>query len=222
MTVLIPRNTTIPTRKTEVFSTAEDGQTAVDVKVYQGERPLAADNMLLGQFRLEGIPPAPRGVPQVEVTFDIDANGILNVGARDKATGKEQKITITASTNLSKQDVERLVKEAERHAQEDRRRREVVEARNQADALIYQVEKSLRELGERVPQTDRSRIEAQVSDLRQAMSGDDLGRIRQLTEALQQMMHTLGQQAYAAQSQSQPSATPSQEESVEGEFREVK
>jgi molecular chaperone DnaK len=223
MTVLIPRNTTIPTRKTEVFSTAEDGQTAVDVKVYQGERPLAADNMLLGQFRLEGIPPAPRGAPQIEVTFDIDANGILNVAARDKATGKEQKITITASTNLSKQDVERLVKEAEQHAQEDRRRREVVEARNQADALIYQVEKSLRELGERVPQADRSRIETQVSDLRQALNGDDLGRIRQLTEALQQMMHTLGQQAYAAQSQ--PSGTPSQEGTqegtVEGEFRDV-
>ena len=222
MTALIPRNTTIPTRKTEVFSTAEDGQTAVDVKVYQGERPLAADNMLLGQFRLEGIPPAPRGVPQIEVTFDIDANGILNVAARDKATGKEQKITITASTNLSKQDVERLVKEAEQHAQEDRRRREVVEARNQADALIYQVEKSLRELGERVPQADRSRIETQLNELKQALNGDDLTRIRQLTEALQQMMHTLGQQAYAAQSQSQPSATPSQEESVEGEFREVK
>ncbi len=225
MTVLIPRNTTIPTRKTEVFSTAEDGQTAVDVKVYQGERPLAADNMLLGQFRLEGIPPAPRGVPQIEVTFDIDANGILNVAARDKATGKEQKITITASTNLSKQDVERLVKEAERHATEDRRRREVVEARNQADTLIYQVEKSLRELGERVPQTDRSRIEAQVSDLRQALNGDDLGRIRQLTEALQQMMHTLGQQAYAAQSEppGTPSeeSTPAQEGTVEGEFRDV-
>lgn len=222
MTALIPRNTTIPTRKTEVFSTAEDGQTAVDVKVYQGERPLAADNMLLGQFRLEGIPPAPRGVPQIEVTFDIDANGILNVGARDKATGKEQKITITASTNLSKQDVERLVKEAERHAQEDRRRREVVEARNQADALIYQVEKSLQELGERVPQADRSRIETQINELKQALNGDDLGRIRQLTEALQQMMHTLSQQAYAAQSQSQPSGTPSREETVEGEFREVK
>jgi molecular chaperone DnaK len=225
MTVLIPRNTTIPTRKTEIFSTAEDGQTAVDVKVYQGERPLAADNMLLGQFRLEGIPPAPRGVPQIEVTFDIDANGILNVGARDKATGKEQKITITASTNLSKQDVERLVKEAERHATEDRRRREVVEARNQADALIYQVEKSLRELGERVPQADRSRIETQLNELKQALNGDDLGRIRQLTEALQQMMHTLSQQAYAAQSQ--PSGTPSQEGTpaqegtVEGEFRDV-
>jgi molecular chaperone DnaK len=223
MTVLIPRNTTIPTRKTEVFSTAEDGQTAVDVKVYQGERPLAADNMLLGQFRLEGIPPAPRGVPQIEVTFDIDANGILNVAARDKATGKEQKITITASTNLSKQDVERLVKEAERHAQEDSRRREVVEARNQADGLIYQVEKSLRELGERVPQADRSRIETQINELKQALNGDDLGRIRQLTEALQQMMHTLGQQAYAAQSQ--PSGTPSQEGTqegtVEGEFRDV-
>ena len=223
MTTLIPRNTTIPTRKTEVFSTAEDGQTAVDVKVYQGERPLAADNMLLGQFRLEGIPPAPRGVPQIEVTFDIDANGILNVAARDKATGKEQKITITASTNLSKQDVDRLVREAERHATEDRRRKEVVEARNQADALIYQTEKSLRDLGERVPQADRSRIETQINELKQTLNGDDLGRIRQLTEALQQMMHALGQQAYAAQSQ--PSGTqdmPPGEETVEGEFREVK
>ena len=223
MTTLIPRNTTIPTRKTEVFSTAEDGQTAVDVKVYQGERPLAADNMLLGQFRLEGIPSAPRGVPQIEVTFDIDANGILNVAARDKATGKEQKITITASTNLSKQDVDRLVREAERHATEDRRRKEVVEARNQADALIYQTEKSLRDLGERVPQADRSRIETQINELKQTLNGDDLGRIRQLTEALQQMMHALGQQAYAAQSQ--PSGTqdmPPGEETVEGEFREVK
>jgi molecular chaperone DnaK len=179
--------------------------------------------MLLGQFRLEGIPPAPRGVPQIEVTFDIDANGILNVAARDKATGKEQKITITASTNLSKQDVDRLVREAERHATEDRRRKEVVEARNQADALIYQTEKSLRDLGERVPQADRSRIETQINELKQTLNGDDLGRIRQLTEALQQMMHALGQQAYAAQSQpSGTQGTPPGEETVEGEFREVK
>jgi molecular chaperone DnaK len=151
MTALIPRNTTIPTRKTETFSTAEDNQTAVDIKVYQGERPIAGDNILLGQFRLEGIMPAPRGQPQIEVTFDIDSNGILNVSARDRATGKERHITITASTNLSKSEVERLVKDAERYAAEDRRRRDLAESRNQADSLIYQAEKALRELGDGVP-----------------------------------------------------------------------
>jgi molecular chaperone DnaK len=219
MTVLIPRNTTIPTRKTETFSTAEDNQTAVDIKVYQGERPIAADNILLGQFRLEGIAPGPRGQPQIEVTFDIDSNGILNVSARDKATGKEQRITITASTNLSKQEVERLVKDAERYAAEDRRRRELAEARNQADTLIYQAEKALRELGDAVPQVDRSRVEAQINELRQAMSGEDLARIRQLTEALQQMVYALGQQAYAGQAQA--AGTPPRGDTVEGEFREV-
>jgi molecular chaperone DnaK len=222
MTVLIPRNTTVPTRKTEIFSTAEDNQTAVDIKVYQGERPIAADNILLGQFRLEGIAPAPRGQPQIEVTFDIDSNGILNVSARDKATGKEQRITITASTNLSKQEVERLVKDAERYAAEDRRRRELAEARNQADTLIYQAEKSLRELRDGVPLADRSRIEAQINELRQTMSGEDLARIRQLTEALQQMVYALGQQAYAGQTQA--GGTPPRGDTgdtVEGEFREV-
>jgi len=219
MTALIPRNTTIPTRKTEIFSTAEDNQSAVDIKVYQGERPIAADNILLGQFRLEGIAPGPRGQPQIEVTFDIDSNGILNVSARDKATGKEQRITITASTNLSKQEVERLVKDAERYAAEDRRRRDLAEVRNQADTLIYQAEKSLRELGDGVPLNDRSRIEAQINDLRQAMSGEDLARIRRLTEALQQMVSALAQQAYAGQAQS--GGTPPGGNTVEGEFREV-
>src|SRR5262249_38090582 len=160
------------------------------------------DNILLGQFRLEGIAHAPRGQPQIEVTFDIDSNGILNVSARDKATGKEQRITITASTNLSKQEVERLVKDAERYAAEDHRRRELAEARNQADTLIYQAEKSLRELGNGVPLADRNRIEAQINNVRQAMSGEDLARIRQQTEALQQMVYALGQQAYAGQGQS--------------------
>ena len=210
MTVLIPRNTTIPTRKTEIFSTAEDNQSAVDIKVYQGERPIAADNILLGQFRLEGIAPGPRGQPQIEVTFDIDSNGILNVSARDKATGKEQRITITASTNLSKQEVERLVKDAERYAAEDRRRRELAEVRNQADTLIYQAEKSLRELGDGVPLNDRNRIEAQINDLRQAMSGEDLARIRRLTEALQQMVSALAQQAYAGQAPIRRHATTGQ------------
>ena len=223
MTTLIPRNTTIPTRKTEVFSTAEDNQSAVDIKVHQGERPIAADNILLGQFRLEGIAPAPRGQPQVEVTYDIDSNGILNVSARDKATGKEQRITITASTNLSQQDVERLVKDAERYAADDRRRRELAETRNQADNLIYQAEKSLRVLGNGVPLADKSRIEAQINDLRQAMNAEDLARIRRLTEALQQMVSALAQQAYAGQTagQAQSGGTPSGRNTVESEFREV-
>ena len=222
MTVLIPRNTTIPARKTEVFSTAEDNQTAVDIKVYQGERPMAADNMLLGEFRLEGIPPAPRGTPQIEVTFDIDANGIINVSAKDRATGKEQKITITASTNLDKQDIERMIKEAERNAAEDRRRRELVDARNTADTLIYQAEKALRELGDKLPYEERSRIENQVNDLRQAMQGDDISRMRQLSETLEQMVHSLGQQVYAAQPEGPGGQEgPPPDDTVEGDFREV-
>ena len=222
MTVLIPRNTTIPARKTEVFSTAEDNQTAVDIKVYQGERPMAADNMLLGEFRLEGIPPAPRGTPQIEVTFDIDANGIINVSAKDRATGKEQKITITASTNLNKQDIERMIKEAERNAADDRRRRELVDARNTADTLTYQAEKALRELGDKLPYEERSRIENQVNDLRQAMQGDDISRMRQLSETLEQMVHSLGQQVYAAQPEGPGGQEgPPPNDTVEGDFREV-
>jgi molecular chaperone DnaK len=186
--------------------------------------------MLLGQFRLEGIPPAPRGVPQIEVTFDIDANGILNVSARDKSTGKEQRVTITASTNLSKQEVDRLVAEAERHAADDRRRRELAEARNQADTVIYQAEKVMREAGYRLLPDDKSRLQTQINDLRQAMSGDDLARIRQLSQALEQVVASLSQQpgpgevgqpgeAYAGQAgQSGP---PPYDNTVEGEFREV-
>uniref|UniRef100_UPI002ACD9B3B molecular chaperone DnaK n=1 Tax=Anaerolinea sp. TaxID=1872519 RepID=UPI002ACD9B3B len=178
MTVLIPRNTTIPVRKSEIFSTAEDNQTAVDVHVLQGERAMAADNISLGRFRLEGIPPAPRGIPQIEVTFDIDANGILNVTAKDKATGKEQRVTITASTNLNKSDIERMVNEARQHEAADRRRKEVVEARNQADNAIYQVEKLLKERGDAVPASTREDIQAKINDLRQAMSGEDAEQIR--------------------------------------------
>ncbi len=199
MTVLIPRNTTIPVRKSEVFSTAADNQTAVDIHVLQGERPLAADNMSLGRFRLDGIPPAPRGVPQVEVTFDIDANGILNVTAKDKATGKEQKVTITASTNLSQDDIERMVEEARKHEAEDRKRRELIEARNEADALVYQTEKALRELGDKVPPADRERIEAQIKELKEAQEGEDLGRIKAASETLQNAFHALSQQMYAQQ-----------------------
>jgi molecular chaperone DnaK len=199
MTTLIERNTTIPAKKSEVFSTAADGQTAVTVHVLQGERQMASDNMSLGQFNLEGIPPAPRGVPQVEVTFDIDANGILNASAKDKATGSEQKITITASTNLSEGDVDRMVSEAKRYEAEDRRKRELIEARNSADAIAYQTEKSLRELGDKVPESDRRTIEAKIEELKQALKGDDVQRMRQLTEEVQQASYALGQQMYAQQ-----------------------
>jgi len=196
MTALIPRNTTIPTKKSEVFSTATDGQTAVDVHVLQGERPMAADNMTLGTFRLEGIPPAPRGVPQVEVTFDIDANGILNVTAKDKATSREQKITITASTNLNKSDVERMVQEAQRNSGADNRRKETVQARNEADQIIYQAEKSLRDLGDKASPSDRNKIETQIHSLKETMHGEDTSRIRAQISELQQAMMALGQAMY--------------------------
>ncbi len=230
MTPLIERNTTIPVRKSELFSTAEDGQTAVTIHVLQGERTMAADNITLGRFNLEGIPPAPRGVPQIEVTFDIDANGILNVTAQDKATGRAQKITITASTNLSKEEIERKVQEAKRYEAEDRRRRELVEARNAADQLIYQTEKVLRDLGDRVPAGDRSRIEEIIEDLKRAQKGEDTARIRQLTEQLQQASYAIGQQMYAQQQagaggygpgQPPHGSGPAGEEFVDGEFREV-
>ncbi len=230
MTVLIPRNTTIPTRKSEIFTTAEDNQTAVDIRVYQGERPMARDNMLLGQFRLEGIPPAPRGVPQIEVTFDIDANGILNVSAKDLATGKEQKITIHATTNLTEADIQRMIREAEQHAEEDRRRRELAEARNQADTVIYAVRKALRELGDKVPEAERTRIEGLIKDLESAMQGEDIQQIRNLTEQLQQASHALSQQLYqqatagtagGATGTDGERPSGSDEDVVEGEYREV-
>jgi molecular chaperone DnaK len=231
MTVLIPRNTTIPTRKSEIFSTAEDSQTAVDIKVFQGERSMAADNMLLGQFRLDGIPPAPRGIPQVEVSFDIDANGILNVGAVDKATGREQKITITASTNLSRADVDRMMREAENNKAQDASRREIVDARNQADSLVYQLEKTLRDLGDKVDGATRGDMEAKINDVRDAIKTDDVNRMRRTMEALQQASMKLGETMYAGQPGAAPSAAPhgdrsgttatGQEEVVEGEFSEA-
>ncbi len=227
MTVLVERNTNIPIRKAEIFSTAEDGQTAVDIHVLQGERPMAADNMTLGRFRLEGIPPAPRGVPQIEVAFDIDANGILNVTAKDKATGKEQRVTITASTNLKKEEVERMVEEARRHEGEDRKRRELADARNQGDAVAYQAEKALRELGDKVPASDRERIEASVKSLREALKDDDIQKIRRLSEEVQQASYALGQQLYAQQAKAAPGGAASgdggtgQGDVVEGEFREA-
>ncbi|HEU5318344.1 MAG TPA: molecular chaperone DnaK [Chloroflexota bacterium] len=197
MTRLIERNTTIPTRKTEVFSTAEDGQTAVDVHVLQGERPMARDNMTLGRFRLEGIPPAPRGVPQVEVTFDIDANGILNVAAKDLGTGKEQKVTITASTHLDKSQVDRMVREAEQHADEDAKRREQIEARNRADSLVYATEKGLKDYGEKVSEEDRGTIERVLGELKEALKGEDVERIRTLSQELEQASYKMAEAMYA-------------------------
>ncbi|NOZ04825.1 MAG: molecular chaperone DnaK [Chloroflexi bacterium] len=227
MTTLIPRNTTIPTRKSEIFSTAEDGQTAVDIHVLQGERPLAKDNMTLGRFRLEGIPEAPRGLPQIEVSFDIDANGILKVTAQDKATGKEQNITITASTNLSKEDVDRLVREAEQHSEEDRRQKELIEARNTADNLAYQMEKTLREAGDKVSAGDRQEVEAKIKAVRDAIAGEDVQSIRSATEALQQASYRLSEQMASPSETAggnghrQETDESPEEEVIEAEFREA-
>ncbi len=197
MTKIIERNTTIPVRRTEIFTTAEDNQTAVDIHILQGEREMARDNRTLGRFRLEGIAPAPRGVPQIEVTFDIDANGILHVSARDKATGREAKITITGSTQLSKEEIERMIREAEMYAEEDRRRRELVEARNQADSLAYQVERTLRDLGDKVPAPERARAEHLIQEIRQAIKEEaGIERIRQLMADLQQVAHQIAAIAY--------------------------
>ena len=234
LTVLISRNATIPTHKSEIFSTAEESQTAVDIKVYQGERPMATDNMLLGQFRLDGIPPAPRGLPQIDVSFDIDANGILNVNAVDKATGREQSITITASTNLDQGDIDRMVGEAEEHKSEDARRKEIVDARNQADALAHQTEKSLNELGEKVDGATRADLEAQINDVRDAIKTDDVDRIKRAMETLQQASMKLGEAMYAEQPGAAPASDDGggsdeatstdqsgQEDVVEGEFTEA-
>jgi molecular chaperone DnaK len=185
MTVVIPRNTTIPTRKSEMFSTAADNQTSVEVHVLQGERPLAKDNRTLGRFNLVGIPPAPRGVPQIEVTFDIDSNGIVTVSAKDKATGKEQKITVTATSGLTKEEVDRLVQEAQAHAVEDQQRRELVATRNEVDALAYSLEKLMNTLGQNVPPADRARIENLISDARRSIAGDDLKAIKRSLDDLQ-------------------------------------
>jgi molecular chaperone DnaK len=204
MTVMIERNTTIPVKKSETYSTAADSQTAVDIHILQGERPMAGDNMSLGRFRLDGIPPAPRGVPQIEVTFDIDANGILNVVAKDKASGKEQKVTVTASTNLSKEEVERKVQEARQNEAEDKKRKEAIEVKNQADSLVYQTEKTLRDLGDKVPEAERSNIESKLAELKQSLQGDDTEQTKRLSEEVQQAFHALSQQLYAQDGQQQP------------------
>jgi molecular chaperone DnaK len=196
MTALIPRNTTIPTRKSEIFSTATDNQTSVEVHVLQGERQMARDNRTLGRFHLVGLPPAPRGVPQVEVAFDIDANGIVSVAAKDVATGKEQKITISGSSGLSKDDVTRMVKDAEAHASEDKQRRDLIDARNQADSLAYSVEKTVNESRDRLPATDVNRVEAAIAALREAAAGDHLEVIRRASDDLQKASHAMAEQLY--------------------------
>ena len=226
MTVLIPRNTTIPTRKSEIFTTAADDQTAVDVHVLQGERPLARDNRTLGRFRLEGIPPAPRGVPQIEVGFDIDANGILNVSAKDMATGKQQQITITASSGLNKQEVERMVREAEANAGEDARRRQEIEVRNQTDVLVYATERALREQGGNVSESERRAVEVALNDAREAVKGDDIERMRRAQETLSRAAQSLteaasrGQGAGSAESGGRPNA-PREDDVVDAEFRDT-
>jgi len=208
-TRLIERNTTIPTRKSEIFSTAADNQTAVTIRVLQGERPMANDNVELGRFDLIGIPPAPRNIPKIEVTFDIDANGIVHVSAKDLGTGKEQSIKITAPKKLSKEEIEKMVKEAEKFAAEDTKRKEEVEVVNQADSLVYTTEKSLKDYGDKVSQSDRANIEARINDLKQAIKDKNLDRIKKSTEDLQQASYKLAEEIYKASSQKgQPGAGP--------------
>jgi molecular chaperone DnaK len=222
-TRIIDRNTTIPTKKSQVFSTAEDNQNAVTIRVFQGEREMAADNKMLGQFDLMGIPPAPRGMPQIEVTFDIDANGIVNVTAKDKATNKEQQIRIQASGGLSEADIEKMVKDAEAHATEDKKRKEAVEAKNHADALVHSTEKALAEHGAKVGETDRRAIEDAVSDLKEALKGDDAETIKTKTNTLAQASMKLGEAMYKAQAEAAQGGegAAKKDDVVDAEFTEV-
>jgi molecular chaperone DnaK len=237
MTRLIEKNTTIPTKKSQIFSTAADSQPAVSIHVLQGEREMAANNKTLGRFELVGIPPAPRGVPQIEVTFDIDANGIVNVSAKDKATGKEQSIQITASSGLSKEEIDRLVKDAEMHADEDKKKKELVEARNSADALIYSTEKSIKDLGNKVDSSTKSKVEDAIAALRKAMESEDTAEIKRLSQELTQASHKLAEAMYQQASQSEQQtdagaetgrqatgggAGAADEDVVDADFEEVK
>src|SRR5687767_5565451 len=196
MTTLIPRNTTIPTRKSEMFSTAADSQTSVEVHVLQGERPMARDNRTLGRFHLAGLPPAPRGVPQIEVTFDIDANGIVNVSAKDMATQKEQKIQITASSGLSKDEVDRMMKDADAHAEEDKKRREEIETRNRADQAVYAAEKMVQEMGDKLPASDKAAVETAIASLKTAMTANDTAGMTSAMEQLTQAQHKAAEALY--------------------------
>jgi len=231
-TPLIERNTTIPTQKSQVFSTAADGQTSVEIHVVQGERPLASDNKTLGRFMLDGIPPAPRGVPQVEVKFDIDANGILNVSATDKASNKVQKITITASSGLSKDEVEKMKKEAELHAEDDKKKKEKIDLKNQAEGVIFQTEKLIKDMGAKMSPEDVKTLTDHVEDLKKIKDGDDAEAIKKKLEAMSQAAQTIGAKMYQSQ-QAQPGAgAPGAEQSnaekkdeqgpVEGEYQEKK
>jgi molecular chaperone DnaK len=234
-TKLIDRNTTIPTSKSQVFSTASDSQPSVEIVVLQGERPMARDNRVLGTFNLDGIPPAPRGMPQIEVTFDIDANGILNVSAKDRGTGKENKVTITGSTTLNKDEVDRMVREAESHAEEDRQRAQTIEVRNRADHLAYQAEKALADAGDKVPADVRSDIETKVKAVRDAIAANDGDAIQRAHDDLQASIQKIGEAVYA-QSQAgggtpdgssgngtppEPGAAQSGDDVVDAEFKEV-
>jgi molecular chaperone DnaK len=230
MTKLITRNTTIPTKKSEVFSTAQDGQTNVEIKVLQGEREMASDNKSLGNFQLSGIPPAPRGVPQVEVIFDIDANGILNVTAKDKGTGKEQTITISGASTLDDNEVERMVKDAEANSAIDKERREHIDLKNQADSLTYQAEKQLADMGDKVPAADKEKAEGQIAALRTAIEAEDFDTIKTLTGELQQTLYGISTNLYQQASGDAtgeapgPDATPSDsaggDDVIDAEFSE--
>lgn len=228
-TKLIERNTTIPTRKSQIFSTAADNQTAVEIHVLQGERPMAADNKTLGRFQLVGIPPAPRGVPQIEVTFDIDANGIVHVSAKDLATGKEQSIKITASSGLTEEEIQRLIKESEMYAEEDRKKKELAEARNNADNLIYTTEKSIRDLGDKLDEATKNDINAAIQELKRAMEGNDAAYIRRMCDNLTQKSHKLAEAMYSRATQQQAQAgggaaqgTRKDDDVVDADFEEVK
>jgi molecular chaperone DnaK len=217
-TVLIQKNTTVPTAKSQVFSTAADNQPSVEIHVLQGERPMAQDNKSLGRFMLDGIPPAPRGIPQIEVSFDIDANGILNVTAKDKASGKTQSIRIEGSTGMSKEEVERMKKEAEAHAAEDKKKQETIEAKNIADNLVYQTEKTMKEMGDKVSGDNKKDIEGKLEDLKKAKDGDNLEEIKQKTGDLSQAIQKIGAEMYKNTQQQ----NPNQQNPEEGEFKEKK